>query len=285
MRTPPVIARSPLAARRRRGAVAAELALLVFFVYVPLIIGALHVAWLAAGRQRVLETTHYAIFADDDQSEDLAERGEMEREFFGEFTGSLDVKERNTDEPEVPMDDELREMWEAFRVPIHYRNVSAHGSFHLVGSRVVYRETTNVDEGFRIRPEGQCVEEWNLLADNIPEDVTELLQDYMIRREAHSFYEHHWIHDRDEVIQGGGGVRGLNIRVPTSEVSQYWTPKSAIRFVEQRQARDSVPPGLSQRSRVGAPRNFPDAEPVFDYWHPCEGPSDDEQNPNPPPTP
>ena len=264
------------ARRRRRGAGAAEMALLVFFVYVPLIIGALHIAWLATGRQRVHEVNHTALFAHGDQSEALAERGAMEREFFREFTGSIEVAERDTDEPDVPMDDELREMWEEFRKPIHYKNVSAHGSFHLQGNSVVYRESVHVDEGFRVRPEGQCVDDWNLLADNIPENVTDLLQEYMIRREAHSFYQHHWVHDRDEVIRGGGGVRGLNIQVPTSEVSEYWTPECAIRWLEQRQARDSVPPGLSERRVVGAPGQFPDAEPSFDYWHPCEGPAEDD---------
>ncbi|MFW6164500.1 MAG: hypothetical protein ACODAJ_17150 [Planctomycetota bacterium] len=259
--------------RGRRGAIAAEMALLVFFVYVPLTIGALHVAWLAAGRQRVHEANHFALFGHGDQSEELAERGPMEREFFGEFTGSTDVTEEDTDEPDVPMYDELREMWEEFRKPIHYRNVSAHGSFHLVGNRVVYRESVHVDEGFRVRPEGQCVNEWNLLADNIPENVTELLQDYMVRRQAHSFYQHHWIHDRDEAIRGGGGVRGLTIQVPVSEAAEYWTPQCAVRFFEQRQARDSRPPGLSQRQVVGTPNQFPDAEPSLDYWHPCDGPT------------
>ena len=264
---------------RRRGAVAAEMALLVFFVYVPLTIGALHVAWLGTGRQRVHEANHFAIFAHGDQSEELAERGDMETEFFREFTGSVDVKERDTDQPDVPMDDELEEMWIEFRKPIHYRNVSAHGSFSLVGNRVVYNERVNVDEGFRVRPEGKCVDDWNLLADNIPENVTELLQDYMLRREAHSFYRHSWIHDRDQVIQGGGGVRGLNLQVPTSEVSEYWTPKCAIRSFEQRQARDSVPPGVSQRQIVGTPADFPDAEPSHDYWHPCDGPPVEEEQP------
>ena len=266
---------------RRRGAVAAEMALLVFFVYVPLIIGALHVAWLAVGRQRVHEANHYAIFAHGDQSEALTTRGEMSREFFKEFTGSVDVKERDTDEPDVPMDDELRDMWEAFRVPIHYRNVSAHGSFSLQGNRVVYNETTNIDEGFRVRPEGQCVDKWNLLADNIPERVTMLLQEYMIRREAHSFYQHHWIHDDDQVVQGGGGVRGFNIQVPTSEVSEYWTPQAAIRWFETRQSRTPMPPAADQRVIIGTPTAFPEAEPVFDFWHPCEGPPPAPEEPEP----
>jgi len=269
--------------RRRRGAVAAEMALLVFFVYVPLTIGALHVAWLATGRQRVHEVNHYSLFAHGDQSEALAERGAMEREFFREFTGSTEVNERDTDEPDVPMDGELRDMWEEFRKPIYYKNVSAHGSFHLVGNTVVYRETTRVDEGFRVRPEGQCVDKWNLLADNIPERVTALFQEYMIRREAHSYYQHHWIHDQDETIQGGGGVRGWNIRVPTSEVSEFWTPQCAIRYLEQRESRDPMPPASDQRAIIGTPSTFPDSEPSYDYWHPCEGEPAEEEPP--PPTP
>ena len=269
--------------RRRRGAVAAEMALLVFFVYVPLVIGALHIAWLSAGRQRVHEANHFAIFAHDDQSETLATRGDMTREFFAEFTGNVEVNERDTDEPDVPMDGELREMWEAFRVPIHYRNVSAHGSFSLQGNRVVYSESVNIDEGFRVRPEGQCVDKWNLLADNIPENVTALLQDYMVRREAFSFYQHHWIHDEDEVVRGGGGVAGLTLQVPVNEQAEYWTPKSAIRFFEVRQARDSNPPALSQRAIIGTPGSFPGAEPSNDFWHPCEGEPAEEENP--PPTP
>jgi len=82
-----------------------------------------------------------------------------------------------------------------------------------------------------------------------PERVTALLQEYMLRREAHSFYQHHWIHDDDEVVRGGDGVRGLNIRVPTSEVSDYWTPECAIRWFETRQSRE-----VADRQDGGATR-------------------------------
>jgi len=278
----PLTRHPPLATTqaRRRGAVAAEMALLVFFVYVPLVIGALYIAWLAVGRQRVHETNHYALLGEGDQSEQLAERGDMTTEFFREFTGQVEVQEDPGDDPDVPGDDELRDLWDEFTKPIHYRNVSAHGSFHLVGGRVVYRESVHVSEGYRIRPEGQCVEKWNLLADNIPENVTDFLQEYLIRRKVHSFYRHSWIHDDTDVVAGGGGVAGWNLQVPVDDPTKpVWTPETATRGDKTREARDQRPPAASLRQTIGTPLQFPDAEPSDDFWHPCEGPFQEEPQP------
>jgi len=252
------------------------MALLGLFVYVPLIIGALYVSWLATGRQRVHEVNHYAMLGEGDQSETLADRGEMTDEFFREFTGDLEVVESDGDEPDVPGPDELRDLWEAFRQPIHYRNVSAHGSFSLVGGQVVYRESIRVDEGYRVRPEGQCVENWNLLDDQVPELVTELLQDYVVRRKVSTFYRHGWVHDDDPVVAGDGRVGALILDVPRTPEKVPWTPETGVRGDKTRMTGDQAPPAASQRDQVGCPAHFPDPEPSQDFWHPCEGPPAEE---------
>jgi len=260
----------------RRGAVAAEMALLGLFVYVPLIIGALHIAWLATGRQRVHDVNHYALLGEGNQSELLADRGEMTVGFFREFTGQLEVQEDDGDDPDVPDDDELRELWEAFREPIHHHHVSARGSFHLVGGRVVYRETVHVDDGYRVRPEGQCVEDWALLDDQIPERVTDLLQDYVVRRKVRTLYRHSWVHDDDPVMAGDQRVEGWNLDVPMDPDEVPWTPETAVRGDKTRMCGDQTPPAASQRDQVGTPAQFPEPEPTDDFWHPCEGPADEE---------
>jgi hypothetical protein len=255
------------------GAVAAELALLVAFVYVPLSIGAIYIGWLAVARGQVHQANHYAIYAEGDQSEALQERGQVTDEFFPEFTGNVSVEEGDAEEPDIPGDNELRDLFNAFTEPIHYRNVSAHGSFHLVGGRVVYRESINVSEGWRIRPEGQLVNSWRLLDDNIPEDLTRYLQDYLRRRAARSVYEHSWVHDDLDVVAGDEDVGPWNLEVPSDTATQdQWHPEAAVRWDKTRMVGDQQPPAAEQRAWIGTPSIFPDPQPTDDYWHPCEGP-------------
>lgn len=265
-----------------RGAVAAELALLVAFIYVPMIIGAIYLSWLALARGRVHEANHYAIYAEGDQSELLEEKGEVSQEFFREFTGNVRVDEGDADEPDVPGPGELRKLFEAYTEPIHYRNVSAHGSYHLVGGRVIYRESIRVREGYRIRPEGQLVNSWRLLDDNIPEDVTRHLQEYLRRRTAHSVYEHSWIHDDLDVVAGDEKVGPWNLKVPSEGATRdQWNPEAVIRWEKTRMIGDQAPPAAEQRSWVGSPLLFPYPDPTADYWHPSEGtpPADDDETP------
>lgn len=271
---------------KTRGAVAAELALLVAAVYVPLIIGALYMGWLALARGRIHEANHYAIYVEGSQSEDLEERGELTQAFFPEFTGSLRAVEDDAEEPNIPADDELRKLFEAYTEPIHYRNVSARGSFRLVGGRVVYRENIHVDEGERIRPEGQLVLDWRLLEDNIPGDLTTYLQDYLRRRMAHSGYEHSWVHDEDKVVAGGDGVEAWNLDVPNEAARQLkdqWHPEAAIRWTKSRMCGDQSPPAAQQRAWIGTPAMFPGAEPSEDFWHASDGPPPRDGDPDPDP--
>ena len=271
----------------RRGAMAAELALLVFFVYVPLIIGSLYVSWLAVARQQVGDANHYALLHEDDQTQALGNQGEVSQAFFPEFTGLVAVEDTDAAQADIPGPDELRELFEEFTKPIYYRNVSASGSFYLDGSRVRYRETVNISEGFRTRPEGQLVEGWNLLDDQIPERVTELMVDYMRRRRAHTNYVHAWVHDRDEIVAGNSTVGPWNLQVPNDARARRdeWNPECALRWQKVRMANDQSPPGAEQRSEVGMPLELPDYEPAYDFWHPCEGwaatPDDDDDLPGP----
>jgi len=228
---------------------AAELAVLVMFVYVPLVFGAIYIGWLAVGRQRVHEANHYALLIEGDQSEPLPAEGEVTTELFPEFTGDVEVREGDADEPDIPAPDEIRTLYEKWTEKTYYakKNVSAHGWFELQGSRVVYRETIRVtyDEGWHMDPEGYIVEGYRLLDDQIPERVTDMLVDYMRRRKAHSLYVHKWYSDRDRVVAGDEDV--------------------------ERMARDQSPPGASLRREVQCPLTLPDPEPSFDFWHPCEG--------------
>ena len=267
----------------RRGAMAAELAILTLFVYVPLIFGSIYVGWLATARQRVHNANHYAIWAEGDQSEDYEPVGEVHSAKFREFPGQVRVQETDPPDADVPSPGEIRELFDEFTKLQHYRNVSAHGSFHLVGSRVVYRESVRVDEGYRMRPEGQLVEAWKLLDDQIPERITELLVDYMHRRQAHTNYAHAWYHDKDPVVAGDSKVKGWNLEVPNDAraTKDEWHPVAAVRWDKVRQARDQSPPGAQQRSWVGMSNSLPGIEPDdYDFWHPCEGWSTD---PAPPP--
>lgn len=258
----------------RRGAMAAELAILTLFVYVPLIFGAIYVGWLATGRQRVHEGNHQSIWQEGDQSEDFPTVGEIHTSAFREFPGQVRVQETDPADADVPGPGEIRELFEEFTKLQHYRNVSAHGSFQLVGNRVVYRESIRVDEGYRMRPEGQLVEAWKLLDDQIPERITELLVDYMHRRQAHTNYKHMWYHDRDKVVAGDAKVRAWNLQVPNDAIAtkDEWHPVAAVRWTKTREARDQSPPGAQQRSLVGCGNNPPTVEPDdYDFWHPCEG--------------
>ncbi len=273
MRTPLLVTRH--ASRvRRRGAMAAELAVLTAFVYVPLIFGSIYVGWLATGRQRVHEANHYSIWAEGDQSEDYPTVGEVHNVAFREFPGQVRVSEADPADADVPMPGELRDLFEEFTRPIHYRNVSAHGSFYLDGSTVRYRETIRVDEGYRVRPEGQLVEAWDLLDDQIPERLTTLLVDYMHRRQARSNYLHIGSHDRDKVVAGDRDVAGWNLEIPNDAraTRDEWNPAAAVRWTKRREARDQMPPGARERSQVGINNNLPGIDPDdYDFWHPCEG--------------
>ena len=271
----------------RRGAMAAELALLVLFVYVPLIIGSMYVSWLAVARQQVNDANHFTLLDEGDQTQDLGTQGEVSSTFFPEFTGQVAVEDTDAAQAQIPGPDELHDLFEEFTKPIHYRNVSARGSFYLDGSTVRYRETVNVNEGYRVRPEGQLVESWNLLDDEIPERITDLLVNYMRRRKAHANYVHSWVHDKDEVVAGNGTVGPWNLKVPNDATAlrDEWNPECAVRWQKVRMAGDQTPPGASQRSEVGMPLYLADYEPAYDFWHPCEGwaptAADDEDLPGP----
>lgn len=262
---------------KRRGAMAAELAVLVMFVYVPLVLGAIYIGWLAVGRQRVHEANHYALLIEGDQSEPLPVRGEVTTELFPEFTGDVAVEEGDADQPDIPAPDEIRRLYEKWTEKTYYakKNVSAHGWFELVGNRVVYRETIRVtyDEGWHMDPEGHIVEGYGLLDDQIPERITDMLVDYMRRRKAHSVYAHKWYNDRDRVVAGDDDVRGWNLSVPNDEraTTDQWHPECGVRWTKQRMARDQSPPGASLRLEVQCPLSLPPPEPDADFWHPCEG--------------
>ena len=268
---------------KRRGAMAAELAVLVMFVYVPLVFGAIYIGWLAVGRQRVLEANHYALLIEGDQSEPLAVRGEVSDELFREFTGDVRVEEGDADQPDIPAPDEIRKLFEKWTEKTYYakKNVSAHGWFELVGSRVVYREVIRVtyDEGWHMDPEGHIVEGYRLLDDQIPERITDLLVDYIRRRRAKSQYVHRWYNDRDRVVAGDQDVEGWNLKVPTDQRfdTDPWRPECAVRWTKRRMARDQSPPGASLRLEVQCPLTLPNPEPSFDYWHPCEGTEQSQQ--------
>jgi len=262
---------------------AAELAVLTAFVYVPLIFGAIYVGWLATARQRVHEGNHYSIWAEGDQSEEFPPVGEVHGVGFREFPGQVRVQETDPPDADVPGPNELRDLFEEFTKLIHYRNVSAHGSFSLQGSRVVYRESVHVSEGYRMRPEGQLVEAWDLLDDQIPERITEVLVDYMHRRQAHTNYAHMWYHDKDKVVAGDRDVAAWNLQIPNDDkvTKDEWSPVAAIRWDKTREARDQSPPAAQQRSWVGCGNDPPLVEPNdYDFWHPCEG---WDTTPQPPP--
>jgi len=252
---------------------AAELAVLTVFVYVPLIFGSIYVGWLATARQRVHEGNHYSLWAEGDQSEDYPTVGEVHTAKFREFPGQVRVQETDPADADVPGPRELRDLFEEFTKPIHYRNVSAHGSFYLDGSTVRYRESIHIDEGYRVRPEGQLVEAWNLLDDQIPERLTELMVDYLHRRQAHTNYAHSWFHDKDKVVAGDDQVAAWNLQVPNDQraTRDEWAPVAAVRWTKSRMARDQSPPGASQRTQVGIANSLPLVEQDYDFWHPCEG--------------
>jgi hypothetical protein len=264
---------------------AAELAVLTAFVYVPLIFGAIYVGWLAVGRQRVHEGNHYAIWAQGDQSEEYAPVGEVHNADFREFPGQVRVQETDPADADVPSSSEIRELFDEFTKPIHFRNVSAHGSFSLQGSQVVYHESIRIDEGERIRPEGQLVQAWDLLGDQIPERITETLVDFMHRRQAHTNYAHSWVHDKDKAVAGDSKVAAWNLDVPNDAriTKDEWSPEAAVRWNKTREARDQSPPGAEQRSEVGISNNLPTVEPNdYDFWHPCEGWVPQQPQPQPP---
>jgi len=255
---------------------AAELALLTAFVYIPLIFGSIYVGWLATARQRVHEANHYSIWAEGDQSEDFPSVGEVHSVAFREFTGQVRVQETDPADADVPGPGEIRDLFEAF-TQLRYSpgGTSAVGSFALEGSRVVYRERiVQTPPSWSMRPEGQLVEAWKLLDDQIPERITEQLVDYLHRRQAHTNYQHMWYHDKDKVVAGDAQVGAWNLQVPNDAIAtkDEWHPAAAVRWSKTREARDQAPPGAQQRSWLGTGNDPPAIEPNdYDFWHPCEG--------------
>lgn len=262
---------------------ASELALLVAFVYIPIVLGSMYIAWLAVGRQRVREASHAALYPREDEvaagTGELAEsfKQEAEQAYFREFTGDPEIEGRYADDRDVPMSGELRKMFEAFTEPIYHRNVSAHGSFALQGGRVVYRESVHISEGWSVRPEGQVVNSLRLLDDGIPEDLTEHLQEYLRRRMAFASY-HQTLrpgasgnpNGHDVVVRGDEKVDAWSLRVPNEEAGRLegWRPEATVRWTKQRMTDDQSPPAAEQREWIGTPPAFEAPETSEDFWNP-----------------
>ncbi len=284
---------SAMGRRPCRGAMASELALLVLFVYVPLMVGAMYVAWLAMARERVHEANHYAVHKAGDQSELAVERGGVSREFFREFAGEVTVRERAGDEPEVPAPREIRDLFEEYARSFDWRKEVWHrdtpqqprawGGFTLGGGGVSYDEQVQpgrpprdpwleIQEGtsYAHAFEAREVEQLGLLDDEIPEGLGEHMVDYLKRQEAQALYRHRWIHDRRPLVAGRHDERGWNLQVPAADVSSrdLWRPEAATRGTKVRMARDQMPPGAWVRSRLGCPSGFPGYEPDSDFMHP-----------------
>jgi hypothetical protein len=262
---------------------ASELALLVLFVYIPIVLGSMYIAWLAVGRQRVREAGHAALYPREDEvaagTGELAEsfKQEAEEAYFGEFHGDPEIEGRYADDRDVPMSGELRKMFEKFTEPMFYRNVSARGSFALQNGRVVYRENVNISEGWRIRPEGQVVNSLRLLDNEIPENLTELLQEYLRRRMAFASY-HQTLRPgasgnpdgHDVVVRGDEKVAAWSLRVPNEEAGRLegWRPEATVRWTKRRETGDQSPPASEQRSWIGTPGAFEAPETSEDFWNP-----------------
>jgi len=243
--------------RSRTAAMAAELSLLVVFVYLPLIVGAFVVGWLATGRQRVHESNHYALLVEGDQSETRDDRGEVTTELFREFTGEVAVAEGDADEPDIPAPDEIQDLFEKWTEKTYYvrTSVSAHGSFHLEGGRVVYRESVRVtrDEGWHMDPEGSIVEALKLLDDDIPRHITEELVDFLRRRTAHTNYYHSWKEQGRDLDQDAWSVNTWTEVVGPDLESRGLVPGGSWDALT-RQEQEDVWRGLTdqQRQAVGA---------------------------------
>lgn len=276
------------------GAVAAELAVLTVFVYVPLVIGAIYVGWLALGRDRVHEANHYALLADGDQSELFVERGDVTRRFFGEFTGEVRVRERQAEDPEVPGPTEVRDLFEEYARTVYWRTETtvrdvpspprASGGFSLGGGGITYDEDIDPGRGGPVSERLVIREGWNdahpdkarhvrqlrLLEDSIPEHLTEHLIDYLRRVQARSIYRHSWVHDDGDPVGGNPAVRGWNLEVPAPDPAGRveWNPATAIRGHKVRMARDQTPPGADLRHNTGFPVGLPGYEPDTDFMHP-----------------
>jgi len=262
---------------------ASELSLLVLFVYIPIMLGGIYVAWLATGRQRVREASHAALYPRYDEADsgtgELHETYKQEAKlaYFREFTGDPTIEGRWADDRDVPMPGKLRDMFEAFSEPIYFHSVSAHGSFSLQGGQVVYHESVREVEGYRVRPEGQVVESLRLLENDIPENLTEYLQDYLRRRMAFASYEHsirpghtQGRGRHDVVVTGDADVEGWNLKVPNEEqgLREGWRPEATVRWTENRDLAGQDPPGEEMRQWIGTPASFPEAEQSEDFWNP-----------------
>jgi hypothetical protein len=275
-----------------RGACAAELALLVPFVYLPLVVGAMYIGWLATARERVHESNHYALWLPGEQS-----ASEVQAEFFREFTGPVtQLVDCDDKEPDVPSPGELWKLFDAFTKPISWQtDPTAHVEFYLDGSVIRSRMVVNPGEsGFRVRPEGEQVNAWHLLDNNIPKNLSDLLVGYLHRRNAYTEYLHSWVLNREAWAPtpgtGGGtlsrwtddgssrglratgdsGTRAWNLYVPNPAFHDQWTTAAAVRWDKTRMARDQTPPAAQLRGLVpnGCSNSLPDYEKSDDFWHP-----------------
>ena len=281
--------------RRRRGAVAAELAVLVVFVYVPLTIGAIYVGWLALARERVHQANHYALLGEGDQSETLSDRGEVTRQFFGEFTGETAVAEGPADDPEIPGPGEIRDLFNEYCRRDYWRRRTviparppapprASGGFTLGGGGISYEERVDpgggggsearvvITEGYNYahREKFLAVQELRLLDDQIPERLTGHLGGYLERLTAHAFYRHSWAHDRSSVVAGDDQARGMRLQVPYAPTARRdeWHPECAVRGTKVRTARGQSPPGGDVVRQIAGPGVPPSYETDTDFMHP-----------------
>jgi hypothetical protein len=293
MRCPSLNRQSATGSRKCSGAVATELALLVVFVYLPLVIGAMYVAWMALARGRVHEANHYALHRSGDQSETATERGVVSEEFFREFTGSVTVREGTADDPQVPGPREIRDLFEEYARQYYWTETIIHrhvpqpprawGGFTLGGGGVTYEErvepgcpprepTIEIRDGWAYAHKRQAreVEQLGLLQDEIPERLTDHMAGFMRRWRTQAIYRHSWAHDADPIVAGRQGERAWNLQVPAPDVSgrDAWSPEGSTRGSKVRQARDTIPPGAWVRSLLQCPSEFPPPEPDTDFMHP-----------------
>lgn len=277
---------------RSRGACAAELALLVPFVYLPLVAGAIYIGWLATARERVYESDQYLV-----QRRDPATTDEIQGIFFREFTGRVTQAVGSDDpEPDVPSPGEIQKLFEMWTTKPTFwsSNPTAHVEFYLDGSTIRSRMIVDPGRsGSSIPWEGQMVQAWGLLNNNVPDDLSNQLLDFMHRRDAYTEYLHSWVLDREAWAPqtgaggnlsrwnddgssrslratGDSGTRGWNLSIPNPAFRPQWTIESAIRWDKTRMARDQTPPASSERAFVpnGCSNNPPGCVKTDDYWHP-----------------
>ena len=238
--------------RNCRGNSLVELALLVP-IYVLIISGALLFGEMGLVMMQSHEVNEFAAFQPGDQSEaaGLADSGILKASFLTPYEGELDLREGAVGD--VPSLGEVDDLFEEMMQEQY--STTARGRYTFEGGRLTFKISTSTNS-WRLQ-DAKYVERYDLLRDNIPELVTETLNNYMDRdrvQTSYNFIPKYLTWSKFE-LEGA--------RLST----EYQTARRLSRLREVQPASTPVQ-RLAPLLGVGGIPHFPDSDATLPFWRP-----------------